>query len=60
VPFTHREVGHVTEGTLDQLGLAAPAVPSSLWNTTLFCTGAILVTFGLIARLYRCSQSLLF
>jgi ubiquinol-cytochrome c reductase cytochrome b subunit len=41
-------------------GLAAQAVTSSLWNMTLFDTGAILVTFGLIAHLYRYSQSLPF
>ena len=41
-------------------GLAAQAVSAGLRNMTLFDTGAILVTFGVIAHLYRYSQSLPF
>ncbi len=41
-------------------GLAAQAVASNLRNMTLFDTGAILVTFGVMAHLYRYSQSLPF
>ena len=41
-------------------GLAAQAVASGLRDMALFDTGAILVTFGVIAHLYRYSQSLPF
>jgi ubiquinol-cytochrome c reductase cytochrome b subunit len=41
-------------------GLAAQAVASNLKNMALFDTGAILITFGVIAHLYRYSQSLPF
>ncbi len=41
-------------------GLAAQAISSGLKNMALFDTGAILVTFGVIAHLYRYSQSLPF
>ncbi len=41
-------------------GLAAQAISSGLKSMTLFDTGAILVTFGVIAHLYRYSQSLPF
>jgi ubiquinol-cytochrome c reductase cytochrome b subunit len=41
-------------------GLAAQAVTLSLKNMVLFDTGAILVTFGVMAHLYRYSQSLPF
>ncbi len=41
-------------------GLAAQAISSGLRNLTLFDTGAILVTFGVIVHLYRYSQSLPF
>ncbi len=41
-------------------GLAAEASSASLNNLTLFDVGAILVTFGIIAHLYRYSQSLPF
>jgi ubiquinol-cytochrome c reductase cytochrome b subunit len=41
-------------------GLAAQAAASNLRNMTLFDVGAVLVTFGVIAHLYRFSQSLPF
>jgi ubiquinol-cytochrome c reductase cytochrome b subunit len=41
-------------------GLAAQAIASGLRNMALFDAGAILVTFGVIAHLYRYSQSLPF
>ncbi len=41
-------------------GLAVQAISSGLRNLALFDVGAILVTFGVIAHLYRYSQSLLF
>ncbi|MDG6985225.1 MAG: cytochrome bc complex cytochrome b subunit [Nitrososphaerota archaeon] len=41
-------------------GLAAEAISSGLKNMTLFDSGAVLVTFGVIAHLYRYSQSLPF
>lgn len=41
-------------------GLAAQAISAGLRNMTLFDTGAILVTFGVMAHLYRYSQSLPF
>ena len=41
-------------------GLAAQAISSGLRGMALFDTGAILVTFGVIAHLYRYSQSLPF
>ena len=41
-------------------GFAAQAIASGLRNMALFDSGAILITFGLIAHLYRYSQSLPF
>jgi ubiquinol-cytochrome c reductase cytochrome b subunit len=41
-------------------GLAAEAMSTGLKSMALFDTGAILVTFGVIAHLYRYSQSLPF
>jgi ubiquinol-cytochrome c reductase cytochrome b subunit len=41
-------------------GLAAQAVATGLRNMVLFDTGAVLVTFGVMAHLYRYSQSLPF
>ena len=41
-------------------GLAAEAISTGLKNMALFDSGAILVTFGVIAHLYRYSQSLPF
>jgi len=41
-------------------GLAAQASASGLRDMALFDAGAVLVTFGVIAHLYRYSQSLLF
>jgi len=41
-------------------GLAAEAFTTGLKNLALFDAGAILITFGVIAHLYRYSQSLLF
>jgi len=41
-------------------GLAAQAIASNLKNLVLFDAGAVLVTFGVIAHLYRYSQSLPF